>query len=64
MLGPIMDDISNTNEVYKINVDKDQDLAREYGVMSIPCVIVFKDGKEFNRSVGLKSKEDILSMIK
>ena len=64
MLGPIMDDISNTNTVYKINVDKDQELAREYGVMSIPCVIVFKDGNEINRSLGLTSKDAILSMIK
>ena len=64
MLGPIMDDISNTNTVYKVNVDKDQELAREYGVMSIPCVIVFKDGNEINRSLGLTSKDAILSMIK
>lgn len=64
MLGPIMDDISNSNNVYKINVDNDQDIAREYGVMSIPCVILYKDGKEVNRTVGLKTKEEILSMVK
>ena len=64
MLGPIMDDISNDVTVYKINVDDAEDLAKEYGVFSIPCVIAFKDGKEINRSVGLKSKDDILSMIK
>ena len=63
MLGPIMDEISNEQSVYKVNVDEDQDLASEYGVMSIPCVILFKDGKEYKRSVGLKSKEDILNMI-
>jgi len=64
MLGPIMDDISNSNSVYKINVDNDQDIAREYGVMSIPCVILYKDGKEVNRTVGLKTKDEILSMAK
>jgi len=64
MLGPIMDDISNSNSVYKINVDNDQDIAREYGVMSIPCVILYKDGKEVNRTVGLKTKDEILSMVK
>jgi len=64
MLGPILDDISNDVTVYKINVDDAEDLAKEYGVFSIPCVIAFKDGKEINRSVGLKSKDDILSMIK
>lgn len=64
MLGPIMDDISTDNKVYKVNVDKEEELAREYGIMSIPCVVAFKGGKEVNRSVGLKSKDDILELIK
>ena len=64
MLSPIMDTISNTNTVYKINVDEEEDLAREYGIMSIPCVILFKDGKEINRSIGLKSKDEILELVK
>ena len=38
-------------------------LAREYGVMSIPCLILFQDGKEINRSVGLKSKSEIEGML-
>ena len=63
MLGPIMDEISSDQSVYKINVDEESDLASEYGVMSIPCVILFKDGKEYKRSVGLKTKEDILKMM-
>lgn len=62
MLGPIMDDISKTDTVYKINVDKDEAIAREYGIMSIPCIILFKDGKEINRLVGLKTKEEIISL--
>jgi len=64
MLGPIMDEIDNEVKVYKINVDNAEDLAKEYGMFSIPCVVAFKDGKEINRSVGLKSKDDILGMIK
>ncbi len=64
MLSPIMEEISSDYNVYKINVDEEEDLAREYGIMSIPCVIVFKDGKEIARSVGLKSKEEIINMIK
>lgn len=64
MLGPIMDEISKEVPVYKINVDGAEDLAKEYGVFSIPCVIAFKEGKEINRSVGLRSKEDILKMVK
>ena len=63
MLSPIMDEISDDQSVYKINVDEEGELASEYGVMSIPCVILFKDGKEYARSVGLKSKEDILNMM-
>lgn len=64
MLSPIMDDISNEISVYKIDTDSEADLAREYGVMSIPCVIAFKDGKEVSRTVGLKSKDEIRQMIK
>lgn len=64
MLSPIMDEISKDVTVYKVNTDDEEELSREYGIMSIPCVIAFKDGKEVNRSIGLKSKEDILSMIK
>lgn len=64
MLGPIMDDISNENKVYKVNVDNEETLAREYGVMSIPCVVAFKNGKEINRSVGLKPKDEILELLK
>ena len=64
MLSPIMDEISKEHKVYKVNVDDEQELAMEFGVMSIPCVIAFKDGKEANRSIGLRAKEDILEMIK
>ena len=45
------------------NTDDAQDLAMEFGIMSIPCVILFKDGKEVKRSVGLRSKEEILKMV-
>ena len=64
MLGPIMDEISKEKTVFKVNVDDEQDLAMEYGIMSIPCVIAFKDGKEINRSVGLVDKDTILNLIK
>ena len=64
MLGPIMEEISKEHKVFKINTDDEQDLAMEYGIMSIPCVIAFKDGKEINRSVGLVDKDTILNLIK
>ncbi len=64
MLGPIMEEIAKDNTVYKINVDEAEDLAREFGISSIPCVIAFKDGKEVERSIGLKPKKEIEEMIK
>ena len=64
MLSPVMDDISTKAKVYKVNVDDSEKLAREYGIMSIPCVIAFKDGKEHNRIVGLRPKDDILDLMK
>ena len=63
MLSPIMDEISKEKTVFKVNVDDEQDLAMEYGVMSIPCVIAFKDGKVVNRSVGLVDKNALLKLL-
>lgn len=63
MLAPIMEAVSATHKVVKIDVDQAGDLAREFGVMSIPCVILFKDGKEAARSIGMKSKDQILAMV-
>ncbi len=57
MLGPVIDDLANQYEgkaiVGKVNVDEEQELAIRYGVMSIPTVIFFKDGKEIERKVGV-----------
>lgn len=56
---------SNENvKVVKINVDNAQDLAMKYQVMSIPTLVVIKEGKEINRSVGLRDKSEIINMIK
>ena len=63
MLKPILEEISNDYKIVSIDVDENMELAREYGIMTIPCLIVFKDGKEVSRSVGLKTKEDIISMM-
>lgn len=62
MLAPILEELDKT--VYKVNVDDELDLAREYGIMSIPCVIAFKDGKEIKRSVGLVEKEKLEELLK
>ena len=67
MLSPIVDEVAEENtdiKVVKINVDNAQDLAMKYQVMSIPTLVVIKDGKEINRSVGLIDKVDVINLIK
>ena len=56
MLGPVIEQLDNQYPdvvVGKVNVDDEQELAMRYGVMSIPTVIFFKDGKEIDRKVGV-----------
>lgn len=64
MLSPIMEDVSKDYTVYKVDVDKCENLAMEFGIMSIPCVVAFKDGKEYNRTLGLQPKDEIIKIIK
>ena len=56
MLSTVVDKASEQYDgvdFYKVNVDEEPDLAMEYGIMSIPCLIMFKDGKIFDQSVGV-----------
>lgn len=67
MLSPIVDQVAEENEdikVVKVNVDDAQDLAMKYQVMSIPTLVVIKEGKEIKRSVGLIDKNQVVNMIK
>ena len=64
MLSPILEEISQDYSIYKVNVDEEDELAFKYGIMSIPCVISFKNGKEYKRSIGLVDKEKILELFK
>ena len=67
MLSGVLEQFASQNEdikVAKINVDNEQNLAIEYGVMSIPTLVVIRNGQEVNRSVGLVSKDDILNIVK
>ena len=64
MLGPILEEISSDYKVVKINVDEHEDLARKYGIMSIPTVMIFKDGESKKTLVGFMPKEKLLSEIK
>ena len=66
MVRPIMDEIADERsdiKVCKINVDEQKELARQFRVMSIPTLAVFKNGEMVNRSTGAKPKEQILQMI-
>ena len=66
MLRPVLESIASERsdkKIISIDVDEAEDLAREYGIISIPCVILFEDGKEVNRSIGLKSKSEIEGML-
>ena len=66
MLSPIVDEIGEEKDdivVGKINVDDQPELANAFGVSSIPTLVVIKDGKETARSVGLRSKEQVLSLL-
>ena len=64
MMGPVIEEISEELDgkakVGKINVDENPDIAVEYNVMSIPTLIIFKNGKEVKRYVGVTSKEELL----
>ncbi|MDY4592634.1 MAG: thioredoxin [Eubacteriales bacterium] len=67
MLSPIVDEIAEQYtglKVGKVNVDEQEELAIKFGIMSIPTLIVFKDGNVVAQSVGVKSKEAILEMLK
>ena len=67
MMSPIIDEIAEEKadsiKVGKVNVDENQDLAMEYGVMSIPTIVMIKNGKVEKTFVGVRDKNEILSAI-
>ena len=66
MLSPVVDEIANENGNYivaKVNVDEAPEIAREYSISAIPTLLVFKNGELKNKSVGVISKEQILSLL-
>ena len=65
-MKPMLDELAAGDPGYKIvsiDVDNDGDLAMDYGISSIPCLIVFKGGEEVNRSVGLIPKDAIGALV-
>lgn len=66
MVAPVVDEIAGERsdiKVGKINVDEQPDLARQFGVISIPTLIVMKEGQVTNRSVGAMPKASILALL-
>ena len=66
MQSPIIDEIDKEAEgitVAKVNVDEEPELASKYGIMSIPTILVFKDGTCASTNVGLHSKQQLLEII-
>ena len=67
MVSPVVDEIGDESDgsykVGKINVDDQPELAAKYNVMSIPTLMVFKNGQPAQTSVGVRSKQDIKSML-
>ncbi len=62
-LMPILEDIKDI-DILKVNVDSFGDLSRNFGIMSIPTLILFDNKKEIKKSIGFKTREEILDMIK
>ncbi|MGP1586292.1 MAG: thioredoxin [Schwartzia sp. (in: firmicutes)] len=66
MLSPVVDEVAEALtdvKVGKVNIDEQPDLAAQFDVMSIPTLVVFKDGQEVEQSVGVIPKESILKMV-
>ena len=66
MIAPVLDEIAAERsdiKVCKVNVDEEPDLAVQYGIMSIPTVLVIKDGKVVNQSLGAKPKNQLLALL-
>ena len=66
MMGAILDEVNEelpSAKIGKINVDEEPDLASQFGIMSIPTFVLFKDGKPVKKFVGGRDKEEILELF-
>lgn len=67
MLSPIVEEIAETEDSVKVasvNVDDEMDLASQFGISSIPTLLVFKNGEVVNQSVGVIGRDEILALAK
>lgn len=66
MLGPVLEELAeerNDVKFVSIDVDENEELGREYGVLSIPCIVLIENGKEVKRNVGFIPKEALEEFI-
>ena len=63
MLAPVLEELENI-DIIKINTDIHQELATKYGVMSIPTIVITKDGEEVAKEIGFRNKEELEELIK
>ena len=66
MLGPVLEEVSNDRigvKIVKIDVDECPNLARSFGIMSVPTLLLFKDGKEISKTNGFMPKEELVDWI-
>lgn len=67
MIAPILQEVSNESggnyEIYKVDVDENQDLARKYGIMSIPTLMLFKEGEMVEKLMGFRPKNQIVEAL-
>ena len=67
MIAPVLEEVSTDldgkADIVKLNVDENQATAAEFGVMSIPTLILFKDGEEVDKVVGFQPKEQLTALI-
>ena len=66
MLLPTIEELANSLtdvKICKVNVDDESELATKFGIMSIPTLMVFENGSIVNRSVGVRSEDEILEML-
>ena len=63
MLSPILEEIQDKYKIVKVDIDDSNDLAKKYGVMSVPTIIKFKNGEEIDKNIGFLPKEELINWI-
>ena len=63
MLSPIVEELAETHKVGKVNVDEEPELARQFGIVSIPTLILFENGEAVRQSMGYRPKAELEAFL-